>query len=450
MTFISDWKHWLKAKQTPATSWADQRRNEALELIASAEQNGTWAELCRNSNGFVREVAVRRLCDSPSPEALQELVERLNDWVPQVRDVAATGVQTYLTTAHVEALLFALDAFIALEVRQRANHGATLAQVRAVLQSADVREAVHACFIARHGRTARFLFAVLLGADASPEQLLRDALVHRDLTVRVAAVGACAQLSPDQACVLLEQALRQSAARVRLGALQALLPLAQDPLPALRQALLDASPAVRSLARWHAPRHGLEASAVLAEQLQQAMPTSKRHWLAVLGLAAELDVELPEAWWKAALHCGYSSVRLAAVSLPGERPLADLLEALEDPSDKVFAALIARLDKLPWATTNMQVGVFLRTQWPQMGAPRAHQVLALLPAWQQVAYLLERQDGEAGVQAHWLEEIAQWCQRQYRIVDPVTSKEQRAALIARLEDLARQGLIDRHGIARLV
>lgn len=450
MTFISDWKHWLRAKQTPATSWADQRRNEALELIASAEQNGTWTELCRNSNGFVREVAVRRLRDSPSPEALRELVERLNDWVPQVRQVAAAGVQVYLTTAHVEALLFTLDAFIALEERQRADHGATLAQVRAVLQSADVREAVNACFIARRGRTARFLFAVLLGADASPEQLLRDALVHHDLTVRVAAVSACAQLPANLACVLLEQALRQSAARVRLGALQALLPLAQDPRPALRQALLDASPAVRSLARWHAPRHGLDAGAVLAGQLQQAMPTSKRHWLAVLGLAAELDVELPEAWWKAALHCDYSSVRLAAVCLPGEQQLTDLLEALEDPSDKVFAALIARLDKLPWAITGARISTTLDARWQRMPAPRARRLLALLPGWQQLAYLLERLESEPVLAAYWLGEIALWCQCQYRIIDPVTSKAERAASLARLEGLAASGLIDQCMVDRLV
>lgn len=275
MTSTHSWLDWLKAKQTPASSWDDHRRNEALELIASATESGSWAELSRHYNGFVREVAVRELRTSTSPEALLALIERLNDWVAQVRELAAAGVAAYLNSAHASSLLYALPQLMALAARQRADHGATLAGVRAVLQAAEVRERVHASFLARQGKPACYLFELLLEVAEHPEPFLREALAHRELNVRLAAVAACQGLAGEHATALLLDALPRSIARLRLRMLWVLVPALQDPTPVLRQALLDPSPSVRSFARWEAKRYGLDATEVLAGQLALPLPTRK-------------------------------------------------------------------------------------------------------------------------------------------------------------------------------
>lgn len=450
MTSTGSWLDWLKAKQTPAASWADHRRNEALELIASAAQSGSWAQLSRHHNGFVREVAVRELASNPSPEALLELIERLNDWVPQVRELAAAGIKAYLDSPGAPALLSALDPLMALAARQRADHGPTLAKVRAVLQAAEVRDQVYACFQVRHGKAACYLFALLLEVAAPPEPLLRDGLAHRELNVRLAAIAACEANAGAEAVALLLAALQGAIARVRVRLLRALVPMLEDPRAVLQAALLDASPAVRSLARWEAPRHGLDAKALLAAQLALPMPSLKKHWLGLLGLAAEIGGELPEAWRSAALQASYPSVRLAAVHLQDDVSAGTLLGLLEDDADKVFDALIARLAKLPWAALNAPVSARLDTHWHSLPELRRRQVLQLMSPWQQAAYLVRRMQSEPVLEDFWLQEITRWCNRQYRIVDPVTSVAEREALERTLKALAAAGLIDRQSVARVV
>lgn len=447
---VSNWLGRLKARQVPAGSWAEQRRNEALELIASARDGDTWITLSHHDNGFVREVAVRALCAEQTPQALQALIERLNDWVPQVRELAKAGIQPYLTGAHVTSLLCALESVVALAARRRVDHAATLEQVCAVLQGAQARREVHLDFLTRQGKTARFLFARLLEADTEPATLLRDALAHRELTVRLAAAAACQALPAAQAVPLLVRALPHAAAKVRVCVLRALLPLLDDPQPLLRQVLLDASPAIRSLARWQAPRYGVDAAAVLAARLAGEMPTTKRDWLGVLGLGAELQVELPLAWWRAALKSRYPSVRFAAVHQAGEATAGELFGLLGDPSDKVFAAIIVQLGKLPWATVNVEASAWLDRHWHECPAPRRLAVLHLLSGWQQVAYLLQRLDAEPVLQAGWLQEISGWCDRQYRIIDPATSPTARALLVARLQGLVTTGLVRAQQVARVI
>lgn len=450
MAPTGSWLDWLKAKQTPAASWADQRRNEALELIASTAQSGSWAQLSRHHNGFVREVAVRELASTPSPEALVELIERLNDWVPQVRELAAAGIKAYLNSPGAPALLCALDPLMALAARQRADHGPTLAKVRAVLQGADVRDVVYACFQVRHGKAACYLFALLLEVVEPPGPLLRDGLAHRELNVRLAAIAACEANAGTEALALLEAALPRSIARVRVRLLRALVPLLEDPKAVLQAALLDASPAVRSFARWEAPRHGVDAHAVLAAQLAQPMPSLKKHWLGLLGLAGEIGGELPEAWRSAALLAGYPSVRLAAVHLQDDASAGTLLGLLEDDADKVFDAVIARLGKLPWAALNAPVSASLDTHWQRLPEQRRRQVLGLMSPWQQAAYLVKRMQAEPVLEDFWLQEITRWCNRQYRIVDPVTPVAEREALEQTLKGLAASGLIERGCVARVV
>jgi len=67
-----------------------------------------------------------------------------------------------------------------------------------------------------------------------------------------------------------------------------------------------------------------------------------------------------------------------------------------------------------------------------------------------VAYLLERLDTEPVAKAFWLRQVEQWCDRQYQIVDPVTSKIERGVLVKKLQGLAAGGLIRSDIVARIV
>jgi hypothetical protein len=94
--------------------------------------------------------------------------------------------------------------------------------------------------------------------------------------------------------------------------------------------------------------------------------------------------------------------------------------ALDDPSDKVFNVMIARLGKLPWAAVSMDVSTRLDRQWHDRSPARRQKMFELLAVWQQVAYLLRSLEREPDLQAGWLGEIACWCDRQ-AVIDIVSA-----------------------------
>jgi HEAT repeat protein len=441
MNTTQDWLTRLARKQTQLCAYENYRRNEALEILAHFGNTGTWADVSNHSNGFVREVAVRELCRQPSAGALVVLIERLNDWVPQVRDLAAAGLHHYLSPAHTQAWLSALEPLMALAAQRRVDHSQTLSTIRAMLQSAECRDEVYADFLNRRGKSARYLFTLLLENPENCETLLRSALAHRELTVRLMAVSASGTLPADQSLPLLIDAMSYPGGKIRVHVLYALLPLLADPKPVLREALLDVSPAVRNLALWAAPRNDVDAHAVLAERLSQPLPTSKQHWLGVIGLTCELDSTLPEHWHATALRSAFVTVRQAAARLLRDEQVPALLEALDDPSDKVFSVVVAQLDKVPWSLLIHGLTAKLDQNWHELPLTRRNAIFLLLPTWQQIGYLLGRLDtGHAG-QTYWIGQIEWWCDRQYLAVDPVTPKAEREATREKLRALTAKGLI---------
>ncbi|SEC06476.1 HEAT repeat domain-containing protein [Pseudomonas anguilliseptica] len=449
MKHLKEWLARLKSRTVSGDYWENRRHHEALEVLAAGEAHGDWLTLSTHSNGFVREVAVRELSEQPSPDALAALLERVNDWVPQIRQLALDGVQHYLVPEHAPALLHALQPLMALAERQRADHSQTLAATREALQAPEVRNEVETAFTALHGKAARFLFALLLEASDEPAALLSKALGHREMTVRQLAVSACQTLPAELARPLLMQTLKTPGASVRVNALRCLLPLLDEPRALLREALMDPSPAVRSLARWAAPRWQVDAREVLDARLHQSAPCSKRDWLGLLGLACELAVELEEHWKDAAQQAPASSVRLAAVENLTQADLARQLMALDDSADKVFAKAVERLRTQDWNRVAREFDIRLDDGWYDLPSNRRTALLRLRPRWQQLAYLLRRLDNAPEEQAYWLEQVNIWCSGQYLMVDPVTAKPERELLTQRVERLEFDGLLLKGSANRL-
>jgi len=439
MSTTQDWLARLTRKQGQPSTYEDYRRNEALEKLARIGNTGTWAEASRDYNGFVREVAVRELSRQPSPEALAVLIERLNDWVPQVRDLAADALKTYFSPAHVHAWLSALGPLMALQAQRRIDHGPTLTAIHTILQSMDCRDQVYAEFLRQQGKAARYLFALLLEDTQTTQTLLRGALAHRDSSVRLMAVVASQTLPAVQRLPLLLEALPRSGAKVRARVLYALLPLLADPASVLHEALLDASPAVRNLALWAAPSHGIDVQAVLNQRLDQQLPESKPHWLGVIGLASELAAQLPEHWRAQALCCACVSVRRDAVKMLGTEQLPELFAALDDPSEKVFAVAIAQLNEAPWPSIMNDLTAKLDRDWHELTSTRRLAIFRLCPSWQQLKYLLGRLHTGCAGQAYWLEQINRWCDARGAVLDHVTPRAEREMVRKTLGELATAG-----------
>ncbi len=192
---------------------SDYEARRVREVMDELDRHSAWLELSRFGNGFVRQAAVRGLAAQPSAEALVALLERLNDWVPQVRQEAAAAVEAYWVPEHAGLLLQTLAPLLALAGKQRADHGATLERASAVLQLAQVRDQVQGAFGTCRGKAARFVFELLLKGVEDRPALLAMALRHPEVSVRQMAVDACAELPDEQALPLLEEVMRSCGSR---------------------------------------------------------------------------------------------------------------------------------------------------------------------------------------------------------------------------------------------
>lgn len=449
MKHLNDWLERLKSRAPAADYWENWRLQEAHSALRQGHAEGDWARLSHHSNGLVREAAVRELSEQPSPEALTALLERLNDWVPQIRTLAKAALQRYLISEYAAELLYALPQLMALSGRQRDDHGSTLAAARSALQAESARSQVEATFVSSQGQAARFLFALLLEASDNSAKLLERALAHREMTVRQQAVLACQALPGEQAIALLQQALQTPGASVRVKAMHALLQRLDDTRELLHRALLDASPAMRNLALWAAPRWQLDARQVLSSRLQQALPESKREWLGILGLAADLDTRLEGDWLQAALRAPQSSVRLAAVSNLGDTQLNEQLAAIDDSADKVFAKAVEGLNKQPWTLLAPKLSARMDRDWHRLPAARQSTLMSLYPGWQRLAYMLHRLDMASDDRSTWLYLLTQRCARRYALHDSYTPQAERAQLLERMRELENSGVLPKGSAANL-
>ncbi|MGE7958584.1 PBS lyase [Pseudomonas sp. NPDC089530] len=428
----------------------DYEANWVRGVMERLDAHSAWLELSRFGNGFVRQAAVRGLAAQPSAEALAALLERLNDWVPQVRQEAAAAVEAYWAPEYAGLLLQTLAPLLALAGKQRADHGAILERATAVLQLTQVRDEVQGGFGDCRGKAARFVFELLLKGVEDRPALLAMALRHPEVSVRQMAVDACAELPAGQAVPLLEEVMRTGGASVRVKALRLLLPLLADPREYLRQALLDPSGALRCLAHWAAPRHGLDPREVLLARLQQPAPGNKRQWLGLLGLVKELQEPQADAMVRQALASPALTVRLLALQTLGERGMPEQLAALDDSSDKVFNCALNLLHKQPWAVLDEAVEPHLDLRWHELPEARRWALLGLKPAWRQVEYLLCRLDQAGGEATYWRDALARWCDARYAMFGPVPPKPLRERLVQRLRTMEEVGELPPGSVKRLL
>lgn len=439
----------LKGMRNWPYQLSDYEAARVRDVLERHDACSAWVILSRSYNGFVREAALRGLSDPVSAEALEVLFERLNDWVPQVREQAVLGLEKYLVPEQIGLLLQVLSGLLALRNKQRADHDSTFAKVRAVLLADSVRPQVEEAFRGSTGKASRFLFAVLLEEPAARMVLLESSVLHRDVTVRQLAVDACVGLPTIQALPLLERAMQASGASVRVKALRVLLTLIEDPRAQLRAAMFDASAAMRCLARWAAPRWQLDCRQELLIRLTGPVPCCKREWLGLIGLARELNESLADPVVARALMFSSANVRLQALNALGERGVMQQIEALNDPSDKVFNAAIALLRQQPWSRFEEALERLLNMHWYQLPDSRRWLLLTLKAGWRQLEFLLRRYDQGRDESAYWLDQLAHCCSARYTLVDSSTPKMLRQALQQRLQELEEAGALPRGSVSLL-
>ena len=203
-----------------------------------------------HANGFKRENAVRRLGMLGNPVAIPYLVERANDWVPQVRAAARDALSKLMRPENAEAFVACLPAIMQLQNRNRDDHTELLRSVHEFLLHEENVQHLAAGVHSKDALVARLAIRLLVERQRMPAaELVTAGLAHADVVVRSTAIDLLKTLGATDFALAVARALHDPYMPVRREAFQQL--LARDVEAGLRTArelLFDASAAIREIA----------------------------------------------------------------------------------------------------------------------------------------------------------------------------------------------------------
>ncbi|WP_338523696.1 hypothetical protein NUH87_28905 [Pseudomonas batumici] len=446
------WKFWLKGltrnHQEPIVA------EPVVPLPPEQEpplQTKDWQVLVKSCAGFDREAGLKAIRSSQSTMRLAAILERLNDWVPQVRVAAVEALDDYLTPQHAESLIAQMPAIMALGNRKRADHTATIKKVETTLAMKECLAHCNEAFWVSRGVSARFLFKVLIQTkgenDLTP--FLGETMGHPDLVARQMAIAKTQELAEEPAQRVIALGLSNASGILRTQSFRAAMRFQEGRLRLIEQFLVDPSSSARSAALWAASQHGVDPSRILLERLAGDMPISKAQWLGVLGLAQNLSVRVPEQWVRPGINQRSGAVRALVLAIEGNHRPEMIVAALHDPSQAVFDVAIKGAHLLVWRDIQSDLTSRLEREWETLQPSRRRALHRLMPKWAQVQFLLEQFQKRSNA-SYWLEQIRLWIDEHYMIFDRLTPKSEREQTIQHLTELEATNVLPTGSLARLI
>lgn len=451
--WLADWRDQLRAKQAAGeyTDWLRYRLDEAETVLA----NGTVItarELPLQRNGFIREGVLRRQLEREDETALAYCLVCLNDPVASLRELARAELERRQPNATAESLLDNLDLLLDLQRKQRADHSVALERIRARLREPALRGNVRAALPGLRGQEARFVFDALANEEQPDAELIDKALGHPDPALRARVMDRLGRLPAESAAPLWRQALSDRNGRLRARALYVLIkaePNAPELHGWLETALLDVSPSVRDLARWAAPRHGVDAAAVVRRALVLD-PVDRARWHGVLGQAAELRMDEAVPLARQALASPLPSVRRRGLQVLVEQVPEQAGDAclalLDDSAPGVVVEALQGLERLchPAFEPALRAAMTRLAATDMAGSLRLSR---MLPTHAQLEALLDGLcEAPHASREPWLQALRTWRYRQKRLVNWTSTTH----LKARLESLRGQQLMPEEELSALI
>ncbi|HEX2835641.1 MAG TPA: hypothetical protein VHW00_21690 [Thermoanaerobaculia bacterium] len=297
-------------------------RSSAVRLILSCHRSG-----------YIREAAVRRLAQSNELQVLPFLLLRVNDWVPQVCEVAKKAVLARVHDRNANEFVRCLPLVERLRRAHRSDHDNLLAAIDALVLS----RAENLYETLRHGppRIRRFVFLLLTRNHDS--NAVREGLANDDPLIRLEAMRLVPATFPaTEAEQLLRSATEDRSARVRTEALSHFL----GDRALLERMLFDRNANLRDFARFHLREAGIDFAARYRAAITPIAPP-KQLAVAIGGLAATGSAKDAETLRPYLAHLSTSARRAAVkavMRLDGARSVDAVAPLLLDPLPSVSAA----------------------------------------------------------------------------------------------------------------
>lgn len=310
-------------------------------------------------DGFLREAAVQALADEPQAGTLPMLLERLNDWVPQVRSAAQAAVRAQMQTDCLPDWIASLEALVRLGQASRVDHTATFQEVALFLQRPEHLPAVLAASKTSSLRVRRYVFDMqwmTAQDEAARFQLLEEALCGDDVVVAARALSHLETLtSLDLRRQLYQTACKARYALVRYAGVRWLVDHPDALTDNLVRGLgLDPSASVRWWClRWLRAHGGLAPIVNTAENAARDEAASARlrvvamHWLreADPDKAAQVSTEWLDHAQSVLRH---EALTVQLLRSQGDAKAQWLERAFDDPSPRVRKLLMHKAHRGHW------------------------------------------------------------------------------------------------------
>ncbi|HWJ29769.1 MAG TPA: HEAT repeat domain-containing protein, partial [Flavisolibacter sp.] len=228
-----------------------------------------------NSNGYVREKAVRELGRMKNVVGLKFILFRLGDWVTQVRKAATEAIDLYLDRTYTDELLKQLPTINWLLVVERVDLREVYNRITDFILSQDLSEEFY-LKIKQLDDKARFYFFKTFLSNFPSSEHLSWLMGDKNFLVRLELVKHLSNLNEVTQKELIARLLSDQSARVRLEALYASKRFSPDFEEQIILLLSDESASVRELSRHLLKGKGLDFAALYRQRIEgkQFLPGS--------------------------------------------------------------------------------------------------------------------------------------------------------------------------------
>ena len=199
-------------------------------------------------DGYSREAAGIKLGEIGNPVAIDKLLVRVNDWVPEVRLAAKTALIKLLITSNAKSFVYALPELKRLKRKYRDNHSSLIRHVTEFLLLEENSPEILIGLRSDSVDVARICLDLVLESGLlSPATIAGEFIGHRDIIIRLKVSSLIRELDETSQQDTLKIALMDKFMPIRREAVQYYFKLGPSS-PEVSSFLFDTHASIREIA----------------------------------------------------------------------------------------------------------------------------------------------------------------------------------------------------------
>ena len=232
--------------------------------IASKYEQAFLSILSSNSNGYVREAALKLLIEKDY-DCLNVLILRSNDWVPQIRIYANTKLWEKWNDFSILALLNSIPLAERLLLKTRIDNSELVKSIKKRIKSVEGTDLLFDKLTGEDYILARYAYQYLSEDDSQLAKLVNACTKHTDVVIRANTLKLAKQnFQGDVLKDILDTMIDDPSTMIKRNVLYGYLELfPNQSVEILKKTLFDKAKSLREFARFYLNEKGINSFADL-------------------------------------------------------------------------------------------------------------------------------------------------------------------------------------------